>query len=92
MMITARGNKGRPVPKALRQLQAKHAAIKPQRAVKVGDLEMYMTDPDVRIYFSHGAVRSDLRPSAPTLLPAAGPWQPKSGAGPQRGYPYSSNS
>ena len=49
MMIPASRNKRRASTEALRQLEAKDATIKCQRALQVGDLEMHMADPHVRM-------------------------------------------
>jgi hypothetical protein len=68
MMISARGNKRCFAPKALGQLQAEHAAIKPKRALKVSDLEMHMADANFRINCLHSAVRSAFYPWSIKLL------------------------
>ena len=45
VVIAARGNERGLVAVTLHDLEAEHAAIKPQRAIEVGDLEMNMPDP-----------------------------------------------
>jgi hypothetical protein len=51
----------------LRQLEAQHAAIKPKRAIEIGDLEMNMPDArardDGRGIFGHGVSPSSPRPA-----------------------------
>src|SRR5271170_5520364 len=56
MMITARRNECCLAPKALGQLQAEHTTIKPKGAVKISDLEMHMTDANLRINCLHRVV------------------------------------
>ena len=48
MVIAAGRNERRTGAHPLHQLEAEHAAIKPQRAFEVGDLEMDMPDPGAR--------------------------------------------
>ncbi len=46
MMITARRDERRLAPVTLRQRKAEHAAVKAQRPLQVGDLEMHVADAD----------------------------------------------
>ena len=59
VVIAAGRNECRAGTEALHQLKSEHAAIKSERAIEIGDLEMNMPDPRSRDdgwIFGHGAV------------------------------------
>jgi hypothetical protein len=49
VVVAAGGDKRRLAAIALGELEAEHAAIKPQRALQIGDLEVHMPDTDAGI-------------------------------------------
>ena len=49
MMIAAGGNERRLLAKALRQFKTEHAAIKRQRPIEIGNLQMDVANADARI-------------------------------------------
>ncbi len=48
-MVAARRDERRLVTDALRELETKHTAVKGERALEVGDLEMHVADADAGI-------------------------------------------
>jgi hypothetical protein len=46
MMVSTRGDEGRAGAVALRELEAEHAAVKGQRALQIGHLQMNVADAD----------------------------------------------
>ena len=63
MMIAAGGQERGLSPKALLQLEAEHAAIKGERAIEIGDLQMNMADANARIDQARRQVWLDRRQS-----------------------------
>lgn len=49
MMVATGGNKRRLRPEPSREFKAKHAAVKRQCALEVGNFEMHMTNPHLRM-------------------------------------------
>ena len=49
MMISARRKKGRLSPITLRHLETEDVAVKSQRPLNVGNFEMHMPDPRLRV-------------------------------------------
>ena len=54
VVIAASGNERRLTPVTLGQRETEHATIESKRTLKVGDLEMHMTDGNSWINRSHG--------------------------------------
>jgi hypothetical protein len=52
MMVTAGGKKCRLLPVTLRQLKAKHIAIKTNRPLQISHLQMHVANADLRMYWT----------------------------------------
>ena len=50
MMVSAGGKERRLLSKTLRDLEAEHFPIKPERPLQISDLQMNMADADIRMH------------------------------------------
>jgi hypothetical protein len=62
MVVVARGDEGGLIAELLLQLEAENAAVKADRSLEIGDLQMDVADVDARID-RHGRDRTPLPPA-----------------------------